>query len=101
MAPQTRIAELAIAIAENTKILDDYLQSHGLPSPTFAVDGPMALPIPESEEAIIQAKFRVIADTEELNKLVKGPMDVLMSTAVSRAAVRSFPAATRLIGFCV
>ena len=83
MAKPTRIAELSAIIAENTAIVDDYLQSHSLPSPSFDVDGPRVSQIPLSEIEIIAAQDKVIASTQELHNLMKGPTETLLGIAVS------------------
>lgn len=82
MSPKGSIAELAAIIADNTKIVDDYLKSNGLSAPSFDVDGPIVLSIPAAETEVIKARQTVIASTEELNKLMKGPVDTLWSTFV-------------------
>lgn len=83
MATQSRIAQLANIIAIKTKIVDDYLQSHAVASPSFKADGPLALAIPLSETEIIKAQYEVIACTEELNQLMKGPAEVIRGRFVS------------------
>ncbi|CAG9953467.1 unnamed protein product [Clonostachys rosea f. rosea IK726] len=77
MAGATRIAELANIIATQTKVVDDYLQSHNFSTPSFDSDGPKTLPIPASETEITRARYQVITCTEELNELMKGPTEVL------------------------
>lgn len=83
MATQSRIAKLASIIATKTKVVDDYLQSHAATSPSFTVDGPLTLAIPASEPEIIEAQYEVIACTEELNHLLKGPAQVIRDRFVS------------------
>lgn len=79
----TRIAELAALIGENTSIVDTYLKSHHLPTPSFDADGPLTVPIPAQEKDIIQAQDIVIACTQELHNLMKGPTEMLMGIGVS------------------
>lgn len=79
----TRIAELATLISENTSIVDTYLKSHSLPTPSFNADGPLTVPIPAQEKDIIQAQDIVIASTQELHNLMKGPTEMLMGIGVS------------------
>lgn len=83
MAGATRIAELANIIATQTKVVDDYLQSHNFSTPSFGSDGPKTLPIPASETEITRARYQVITCTEELNELMKGPTEVLWTRFVS------------------
>lgn len=79
----TRIAELSALIAKNTSIVDAYLNSHYLPTPSFNVDGPLTIPIPAHEKDIIYAQDTVIASTQELHNLMKGPTEMLMGIGVS------------------
>lgn len=87
MTVTTKIAGLAALIAENTKTIDEYLRSHNLPSPSFDADGPATLLVPEAETEVIRARQQVVASTEELNKLMKGPTEMLFSTFVSLRTV--------------
>ena len=79
----TRIAELATLINENTSIVDAYLKSHHLPTPSFNADGPLTIPIPTHEKDVIHAQDMVIASTQELHNLMKGPAEMLMGIGVS------------------
>ena len=89
MASGTRISQLAETIATNTAIVDAYLKEHGLPTPSFSADGPASLAI--QDDAVAAAQERVIASTQELHFLMKGPAESLLGIAVSlqfRKAVR-------------
>ncbi len=90
MPPTSRITELAATIAENTAIVDQYLTANSLPTPTFDVDGPPAVPIPHHETHVLAAQDAVIACTQELHNLMKGPTEMLMGIGVS------FPTSTHL-----
>ena len=81
--PNMRIAELATLISENTSIVDAYLKSHSLPTPSFNADGPLTIPIPAHERDVIQAQDMVIASTQELHNLMKGPTEMLLGIGVS------------------
>ena len=81
--PTTRIAELASLISENTSVVDAYLKSHHLPTPSFNADGPLTIPIPAHEKEIIRAQDIVVASTQELHNLMKGPTEMLMGIGVS------------------
>lgn len=70
-------------IAENTAIVDTYLNSQNLPTPSFSVDGPLTIPIPAHETAIICAQDIVVSSTQELHNLMKGPTEMLMGIGVS------------------
>ena len=81
----TKIVELASLISKNTSIVDAYLKSNQLPSPTFETDGPLKMPIPPHEKEIAKAQDIVIASTQELHNLMKGPDNLLMDIGVSDA----------------
>lgn len=79
----SRIAELATVITEKTSIVDAYLKRNNLPTPSFDVDGPLTIAIPAYETDIIDAQDIVIASTQELHNLMKGPTEMLMGIGVS------------------
>ena len=79
----SRISELAKVIAEKTAIVDDYLTTNGLPALSFDSQGPKKPPIPAHEIEIIAAQDEVIASTQELHDLMKGPDEMLMGLSVS------------------
>ncbi len=83
MHPTSRITELASTIAENTAIVDQYLAAKNLPTPSFDVDGPAVIPIPPHETHVLAAQDNVIACTQELHNLMKGPTEMLMGIGVS------------------
>ena len=67
----TRIAELAGQIRDNTAKVDEYLQSEGLPSPSFDEDGPVDFKI---EDKNVQfAREAAIDASLELHQLLLGP----------------------------
>jgi hypothetical protein len=82
-SPQSRIAELAAAIAQHTQRVDDYLTNNGLPHPSFHVDGPDDFELPpeleESRSIILQA-------SQELNDLLQKPKDLLFNHQVRNAS---------------
>jgi len=85
MPPTSRISELAAIIAENTAIVDEYLASNGLPTPSFEVDGPEVVPIPPQELNVLAAQDKAIGSTLELHELMKGPTEMLMGIGVSHS----------------
>jgi hypothetical protein len=74
---QTRIAELASIISTQTGIVDQYLQSHGIASPSFEVSYIETTPLPQE---IIASKNAIFEATEELNALIAGPIGILTSS---------------------
>ena len=74
MASISRIAELASVIQVHTLKVDEYISSHGLPSPSFDVSMPARLQLPESIEL---SSITVIEAASELQSLMLGPMGFL------------------------
>ena len=78
MMAKNRIVELASIISSNTAAVDQYLTSHGHPTPTLDVSAPAHLPIdPVEAGQIEQARRAVIEATDELSALMKGPAELL------------------------
>lgn len=76
----SRIAALAAQIAEGTNRIDSYLQSNGIPGPSFDVDAPEDLNLtPELQDT----KASVLAANEELQELLIGPRMLMFSHHVS------------------
>jgi len=71
MAPKTRIAELASIIQENMAIVDEYLTSNGLASPSFDESYPPVVQLPDE---ISTARDTACEASEELNALLMGPV---------------------------
>lgn len=74
---QTRIAELASIISTQTGIIDQYLESHGLASPSFEVQYIETTPLPQE---ITASKNAIFEATEELNALIACPIGILTSS---------------------
>jgi hypothetical protein len=74
--------KLSFRIATNTASLHDYLISHGLPTTSFDVDGPLDSLIPKEEVEVEAALVALVDDMQELRRLVLGPRDHLMSFSV-------------------
>jgi hypothetical protein len=81
-APEPRIVELAKRIAANTAKLQSYLTAHGLPTPSFDINGPKDTLVPKTETETEAARVAIIDDTQELRRLVLGPREYLMSYQV-------------------
>lgn len=79
----SRIVELSNRIAANTAILNDYLVSHDLPTPSFDENGPKDTLVPKDELEVESARVAIIDDTQELRRLALGPREYLMSYEVS------------------
>ena len=71
------LTKLSNEIAENTKIITDYLDSKGLVLPSFDVNGLDEYPIPPTEEAPFKARLKLISLTKEMYDLALGPKDGL------------------------
>lgn len=98
----TRIAELAAIISTNTAKIDDYLRSHGLPSPSFDVDHPADLGIPGEAIDIDNARKSALEASIELQDLLQGPTSLLRpvvcySTAKYSISSTRSPVITKLL----
>lgn len=80
MAPTpSRITELARIVLKNTDLIDQFLISHGLPSPSFDIDTPDNLSLPEELEAI---RGVVLDASIEIHELLLSPKELLISNTV-------------------
>ena len=76
----SRIAELSSVISENTLKLDQYLRANGLPLPSFEVDSPVSLVLPETLQV---ARDAVLDANTELSELLLGPQEVVAEYQVT------------------
>ncbi|KAL9583563.1 MAG: hypothetical protein Q9212_002634 [Teloschistes hypoglaucus] len=94
MAP-SRIVELAAIIDTNTKHVDHYLASKGLPSPSFDPDSP---PVALSDSQIFASRQAILDATDELHALMQGPVGILtgqrFNAWISLQAIIKFGLAT-------
>ncbi len=67
----SKIGELSSIIAQKTAQVDEYLSTHKQPSPSFEIDGPLDLHLPEEVE---KARVVAIDASQELNDLLRGPV---------------------------
>lgn len=77
-----KLSELAAQIAENAKLLEDYIESQGLPYPSFAADGPAKFPLPPVAstpelEKLHAARLQVLTASKSLYDLTAGPSEML------------------------
>jgi hypothetical protein len=77
---QTRIAELAARIAKDTARVDEYRISNGLPTPSFAANGPIDLNLPSHE--VEAARLSAIDACLELSDLLLGPISCLRPAVI-------------------
>ena len=77
------ISELADSIKANANILEEFLKTNNLPTPSFGVNGPASIPIPTNELKVLEARGAIVSAAQELRNLVLGPTAVLMSIDVS------------------
>ncbi|KAM7182880.1 S-adenosyl-L-methionine-dependent methyltransferase [Rhypophila sp. PSN 637] len=80
----SRIVDLANKISVNTAKIDNYLETHSLPPLSFDVDGPTNDWIQDADPEIAAARNAVIDDTEELGRLMTGPLDHIMNLTLHR-----------------
>jgi len=72
-----RLLELAVNIHYNTHSIHEYLESNGLPLPSFASDTPKELPV-----EISQAQDAVLDATLELYDMLMNPLSAFLATSV-------------------
>ena len=70
-----RIQELALQIAQDSKKVSEYLDSRGLPQPSFSIDCPVNLMLDSSEAE--EARLSAISASWELADLLQGPVACL------------------------
>lgn len=81
MSTPSRIAELASIISANTSKINDYLQTHNLPQPSFEINGPVQ-PVPSTAPELEEARLQAVEATIELQQLLQG-VDKLLLPEVS------------------
>lgn len=74
--PPNKTAQLAATIASNTTKFDGWLTSHGLPSPSFDIETPPKLELPED---ISQSRQAIVEATTELQALMLGSVGHLQN----------------------
>ncbi|EWC44256.1 hypothetical protein DRE_01082 [Drechslerella stenobrocha 248] len=74
-----KLSELAAQISANAKIVEDYIESQGLPYPSFATDGPSNFPIPQTPETehIHEARQALLTASKRMYDVVTGPNEYL------------------------
>jgi len=77
----SRIQELARIISTHTDHIDRFLTSQNLPTPSFDIDGPETLNLPDD---IQKSRDIVIEATAELQELLQGPKELLIANSVRR-----------------
>ena len=75
----SRITELASTIASHTAIVEDFLSSEGLPTPSFDVGALPQLPL---RGASAESRDIILDATQELQDLILGPIGMLRLTHV-------------------
>ncbi|KAL9112650.1 MAG: hypothetical protein Q9187_007749, partial [Circinaria calcarea] len=66
--------ELAANISENTAKIDQYLTAQGISHPSFEIDSPVSLDLPESLQA---SRDAVLDANTELSELLLGPREIV------------------------
>lgn len=70
----SRILELANLIQINTSKVDQHFSAHGIPTPSFDIDTPLELDLPND---IAACRSTIIEATEELHSLMLGPIQTV------------------------
>ena len=69
--PGARIVELANSIQLNTLKYNHHLSSRGIPSPSFSVETPLSVDLPDD---IAECRAAILEATDELHSLALGPV---------------------------
>ena len=75
-----RIVELSNSIQANTAKLDAFFSSHGIPTPSFGIETPLELELPDD---IKSCRSTLLEATDELHTLVLGPIQTVNWLRVS------------------
>ncbi|KAL9106900.1 MAG: hypothetical protein Q9227_008148 [Pyrenula ochraceoflavens] len=86
MASSSSITGLATSIAENSAKVEHYLQSNGLPMPSFLPDGPSNMAM-ESKD-IENARVSAVGAAMELLDLLQGPLSCLRPSDFDHRLIR-------------
>jgi hypothetical protein len=78
MASLDEITKISASISEHSKKLSTYLREHGKSFPSWSIDGPVKLDIPDEGE-ISDSYHCLLSNTKELHSLLLGPTGILMS----------------------
>jgi hypothetical protein len=87
-ATMTRMQELADIIASHTNKIDQFLLSANKPTPSFDINASKTIDLPEDLE---HSRVLVLEATIELNELLLGPKELLLSKVVSTFESPTFP----------
>lgn len=84
---QSRIAELASAVAQHTQRVDSYLTENNLPQPSFDANGPVHLRLPADIE---KSRIAALQASQELNDLLRGPRELIFDLEVYNTPAPEF-----------
>ena len=76
----SRIVELGNSIQYNTLKIDLFFSFHGIPTPSFDVDTPLEIDLPDDIKA---CRATVLEATDELHSLILGPVQTVNWLRVS------------------
>lgn len=70
----SRILELANSIQTNTSKVDRHFSSRGIPTPSFDVETPLEMDLPDD---IAACRLAILEATDELHLLMLGPVQTV------------------------
>ena len=70
----SRIVELASSIQTNTSKVDQHFSSHGIPTPSFDIETPLEVDLPDE---IAACRTAILEATDELHSLIMGPVQTV------------------------
>lgn len=77
MGNDSRIMQLALAIAQKTSQLDAYFTANELPTPSLDVPAVESLQLPKDDDSLYNARVDTIDACEDLAAPLKGPRELL------------------------
>ena len=75
--PRSKIVQLASLILQNTEKIDEHYSSQQLPTPSFDVDQPLKVNLPDE---IVAARDSIFDASTELQELLQGPVGIIQQT---------------------
>lgn len=89
--PYHDLEDVAARISENSAFLQRFLNTRGLPKPSFNQDAPSEFPNPDNERSVEIVREKLIQDSQLLFSLAVGPTDRLKYTLWEVNMTLSFP----------
>lgn len=79
--PEPTLSALADEIKLQAAAIDEYIQEHNCPRPSFDRDGPRTFPVPETVSHIQLARYKLMEAAQKLYDLTRSPTESLIHTS--------------------